>query len=172
MNGKTRWLLGGMLAFGLLVGSVVATGVNAQTAPAAGTPGAGVCPGPAMMGGGLGFGAPGVAHDAVAAALGISSQELRDAQAAGKSIAAIAQERQVDLGNVVDAALAAHAARLAAAVKDGTLTQAQADAMQAMMKTRIENGFQGTAAGAPRGFGMGGRGMMGPGAGRPWRTGP
>lgn len=179
MNGKTKWLLGGAIAFGLLVGSVVATGVSAQTAPTPGAPGTGFCPGPAMMGSGFGprpgmgaFG-PGVAHDAVAAALGITSLDLWDAQAAGKSVATIAQEQNVDLTRVVDAALTTHSAQLDAAVKAGTLTQAQADAMKAFMKTRIENRFQGATAVGPRGYGMmGGRGMMGPGLGLPWRNAP
>jgi hypothetical protein len=170
MNSKTKWLLGGAIAFGLLVGSVVATGASAQTMPARGTPGAGFCPGPAMMGGGFG---PGVAHEAVASALGITSQELWDAQAAGTSVATIAQAHNVDLTSVVDAALTAHSAQLEAAVKTGTLTQAQADAMTAFMRARIESGFQGSTAVGPRGFGMmGGRGMMGPGSGPPWRNAP
>jgi hypothetical protein len=112
-------------------------------------------------------------HEAVASALGITSQELWTAQAAGKSVATLAQERNVDLTTVIDAAVAAHSAQLDAAVKTGTLTQAQADAMQAFMKAGIESGFQGTAAVGPRGFGMmGGRGMMGPGFAPPWRTAP
>jgi hypothetical protein len=170
MNRRTQWLLGSAIAFGLLVGSVVATGVNAQTTPAPGPRGTDFCSGPAMMGAGFG---PGVAHDAVAAALGITSSELRDAQAAGKSVATIAQEQNVDLTQVVDAALAAHGSQLEAAVNAGAMTQAQADAMAAFMKTRIESAFQGSTAFGPHGVGMmNGHGMMAPGSGPRWRNTP
>jgi hypothetical protein len=170
MQGKRRWLFGGAIAFGLVVGSLVATGVSAQTAPTPGAPAAGFCSGPAMMGAGFG---PGGMHETVASALGITSQELWAAQNAGKSVATLAQERNVDLSKVVDAALAAHSAQLAAAVQAGTLTQAQADAMNAFMKARIESGFQGSAVMDSRGFGMmGGQGMMGRGSGPPWRSAP
>jgi hypothetical protein len=134
MNGKTQWLLGSAIGLGLLVGSVVATQVSAQTAPTPGTSGTSFCPGQA---------------------------------------ASIAQEQNVDLSKVVEAALAAHSAQLDAAVKAGTLTQAQADAMKAFMKARIESRFQDATGVAPHGFGMmGGRGMMGPGFGPPWRSAP
>jgi hypothetical protein len=159
MQGKTKWRLSGAIAFGLLVGSVVATGVSAQTSRTPGAPGTGICPGPAMMGAGFGPGArgmtgaglgPGVMHEAVASALCITSQELWTAQAAGKSVATMAQEGNVDLTAVVDTALAAHSAQLAVAVKAGRLTQAQADAMQAFIKARIESGFQGITGGSRR----------------------
>ena len=97
-----------------------------------------------------------------------------DCPCGGTSIATLAQERNVELARVVDAALAAHSAQLEAAVKAGTLTQAQADVMTAFMKSRIESAFAATATVGPRGFGMmGGRGgMIGPGFGPPWRTAP
>src|SRR5215207_7332748 len=170
MQGKTKLLAGAALAAGLLVGSVVASGVSAQIVPTPGAPGAAFCPdhGSGMMGGGVGpragmgaFG-PGGMHEAVANALGITRQELWEAQADGESVASIAQERNVDLTAVTDAVLAAHSAQLDAAVQAGTLTQAQADAMTARMKSHIENGFEAQSGVGPHGFGMpGGRGMMG-----------
>ena len=173
MNGNRTWRLGGAVVLGLVAGLVIATTVAAQPGPPPASPGTAVCPGPALMGGG-GFGpGPGVAHEAIADALGISSQDLWTAQASGKSIATLAQEQNVNLGTVVDAALAAHSAQLEAAVKAGTLTQAQADAMTAFMKTRIESAFSATTGLGPRGFGpMGGRGMMGPGFGPRWQQQP
>jgi hypothetical protein len=176
MQRKMKWFAGVTLAGGLVVGSIVATGVSAQTTP----PGPGFGPGYGMMGGGFGprsqtatpqgpgagFGmtgggfGPNVGHAAIANALGITSQELWDARVAGKSVADLAKDENVDLSTVVDAVLAAHTAQLDAAVKAGTLTQAQADAMQALMKSRIQSQFQANTAGGAWGPGMmGGRGM-------------
>jgi len=112
-------------------------------------------------------------HESVASALGITGQELWDAQAAGKSVATLAQEQNVDLTRVVGAALAAHSARLDAAVKAGALTRAQADAMNSFMKARIENGFTSTTAVGQRGIDMmRGGGMMGHAFGPPLRNVP
>jgi hypothetical protein len=78
MQRKTKWFLGAAVASSLLVGSVVATGVSAQTATS-GSTGTGLCSGAGMMGSGSG---PGPAmgafraaaqHDAIAAALGVTS---------------------------------------------------------------------------------------------------
>ena len=172
MRGKMKWLAGAALASGLVVGSLVATGVSAQTATPQGSAGAGFCPGVGMMGGGFGPGArvgafgPGAEHEAIASAVGVTSQQLWDARAAGKSVADLAKEKNVDLTKVVDAALAGHEAELDAAVKAGTLTQAQADAMKTLMRSHIESQFQTTAGSGPWGNGMvGGHGMMGGGFG-------
>ena len=176
MQWKMKWFAGAAVAGGLLVGSLVATGVSAQTAT---SPGPGFCPGYGMMGGAVGPGArvgtygPGVEHDAIANALGITGQELWDARAAGKSIADLANEKNVDLTKVVDAALAAHTAQLDAAIKAGTVTQTQADAMKAPMKGRIEAMLQTPTATGSWGPGMmGGRGMMGSGFGPRGRGAP
>jgi hypothetical protein len=179
VQSKMKWFAGLALAGGLLVGSLVATSVSAQTATPPGSPGPGFCPGYGVMGGGFGPGArvgaygPGTDHEAIAKALGITSQELWDARAAGKSVAELAKEKNVDLTKVVDAALAAHTAQLDAAVKAGTLTQTQADAMKALMKSRIDSQFQTTAVSGSWGPGMmGGRGMMGSGFGPRGRGAP
>ncbi len=186
MQRKMKWLAGAALASGLVVGSLVATGVSAQTAPPQGSPGAGFCPGFGMMGGGFGPGAhvgafgPGAEHEAIASALGVTSQQLSDARVAGKSVSDLAEEKNVDPTRVVDAALAVHVAQMDAAVTAGALTEAQADAMKALMKSRIESQFQTTAGSGPFGNGMvGGRGMMnghgmmaGGGFGPRWRGTP
>ena len=119
-----------------------------------------------MMGGfgpavGARIGAYGAVHDAIASTLGMSSEDLWNARASGQSIAELAQEKNVPLQNVVDAAAAAYSQQLDAAVKAGTLTQAQADALTQLARARIQAQFQ-NAAGFPRmGPGMtGGRGMM------------
>jgi hypothetical protein len=158
MNGNTKWRFGAAAVLGVLVALLIGTVASAQTAPGPANPGTGLCPGPAMMGGG-----PGITHEAIADALGITSQELWDARLAGKSIATLAQEQGVALSTVVDAALAAHSAQLGAAVEAGALTQAQADAMTAVMRSHIESAFAASGMMGPRGFGMmGGHGMMGP----------
>ena len=165
MQRTTRWLTGSAIAGALLLGSTLATGASAQTAP---TPGAGFCPGYGMMGGfgpgaAASSGTNGAVHDAIASALGITSQELWDARVAGKTVAELAAEKNVPLQTVVDAAVAAHSAELDAAVQSGTLTQAQADALTQLTRSRIQAQFQ-TAAGFGFGYGPGmmrGRGMLG-----------
>ena len=173
MNGKTRWIAGTAVAGALLLGATVATGVSAQAGPGPGTPGAAVCPGYGMMGGiGPGVstrgGAYGAVHEAIAGALGVSSQELWDARASGKTVAELAAEKNVPLQTVVDAAVKAHSAQLDAAVKAGTLTQAQADALTQLHRSRIQAQVEAQVAsgGFSPGPGMmGGRGMMGGGFG-------
>src|ERR1051326_5153834 len=66
---------------------------------------------------------PGTTHNAIANALGITSQELWEAGAAGKSVADLAAERNIPLQKVVDAAVAAYSEQLDGAVTAGTLSQ-------------------------------------------------
>ena len=180
MYTRLKWFVGAAAASGLLVGSIAATGASAQTTRPGAGPGSGygACPGIGMMTGAYGpratFG-PTAEHDAIASALGISSQDLSAARAAGKSVADLAKENNIDLNNVVDAALAVHASQINAAVQAGTLTQTQADAMTALMRSRIEAQFQATTLVSPFGPGMmAGRGRMGPGFGPGfgWRGAP
>ena len=176
MQSKMKWLAVTAVVGGLLIGTVAVAGVSAQTAM---PPGPGVWPGHGMMGGGSGPGGrggafgPGAQHEAIAQAVGITSQELWDARATGKSVADLAAEANVDLTTVVDTALAAHTARMDGAVEAGALSQAQADAMTAVMQSHIESQFQATNTVVPMGIGMmGGRGMMGAGPGHGPGFGP
>ena len=105
-------------------------------------------------------GAYGPVHDAIAGALGISNQELWNARAAGKTVAELAAEKNVPLQSVVDAATNAYAAQLDAAVKAGSLTQGQADALQQLTRDRIQTQLQSNTALGAVGPGMAGRGMM------------
>ncbi|HEX8969740.1 MAG TPA: hypothetical protein VF937_17790 [Chloroflexota bacterium] len=139
MQRRKRWTVTGVAVAGaLLLGAI---GASAQTAPTPGTPRAGLCPAHGLVGGGfgpagpaaLGTSGPAAVHEAIASALGVTSQELWDARAAGKTAAELAAEKNVPPHTVVDAALAAHTAQLDAAVKAGTLTQAQADAINQVM---------------------------------------
>jgi hypothetical protein len=91
--------------------------------------------------GGLGHGGRhlgvGPKLDTAATALGVTADELRTALRAGKSIAEVAGEKGVAVDKVIAALVTANEARLAQAVTDGKLTQAQADARKADLKARI-----------------------------------
>jgi hypothetical protein len=81
----------------------------------------------------------GQATTVAAKALGMTEAELRTELQAGKTIAALAQSKNVALSTVSDALLAEAKTRAAAAVTAGTLTQAQADAMLQQAPAQIEN---------------------------------
>jgi hypothetical protein len=98
--------------------------------------------------------------DAAAQALGMTVEELRTALRGGKSLAAVAREKGIDPGKLVDALVAQMKARLDEHVASGKNTQAEADQMLADAKTRIEAFVNGTAPAPGLGFGgrHGGRG--------------
>jgi hypothetical protein len=161
----------------VLLGVVTALGLGATLALAQGPlpgqpPSAGF--GPGWMHGGFGFNADWQTQmqGAVAKALGITLDDLNAQLRAGKTVAQIAQSKNIDLTKLHDDVQAAHKALVQQAVKDGNLTQAQADAMLQRMDTMDQyfdaNG--GTCPGLTGGAGVGaGRGIMGgtfaPGAG-------
>jgi hypothetical protein len=78
-----------------------------------------------------GPGGPGFRHgpelDAAAAAIGISTDDLRTALQSGQSLAQIAQAHGKTAQDVVDALVAAEKSELADRVKSGDITQADAD---------------------------------------------
>ena len=121
--------------------------------------------------GGPGFGGPGRGGpgafglqseglDAVAKVLGISADDVRTALSGGSTIADLAKKHNKSVDDVVKALVDDAKARIAQAVKDGKLTQDQADGFTSNLEQRIrevvENGRP-----AFRG---------GPGT-RPWRGG-
>jgi transposase len=122
-----------------------------QTKPVTGLPNGGK--------GGRGFGRGGANSAAIAKALGITEAELRTEIQAGKTIAQIAQAKGVSISTVVDAVVAAETERLKQAVTDGKLTQAEADAKIANLKTNLPNQFQQTMP-LPGKRGPGGRGTL------------
>jgi hypothetical protein len=149
-------LVAGLLATTLALG--IAGSVLAQTGPVAPNAPSGYC-----WWGTTGnvptTGWQGTPHEAIAQALGITSDELYAAQVSGKTVAQLASEKGVDLETVVAAALGMHKQGLDAQVQAGRLTQVQADWMQTQMPANIRVHFAGQHG---RGGGMG-PGMMGPG---------
>ena len=74
---------------------------------------------------------------AAAEALGITEAELRTQTQAGQTLADIAEAEGVAEGELVDALVASARTRLAEAVTDGRLTQAEADARATDLEARI-----------------------------------
>ncbi|CAN5409954.1 hypothetical protein BH10ACT1_BH10ACT1_18800 [soil metagenome] len=116
-------------------------------------------PGP---GGGRGGPGKGRGQDLAVAAktLGVTEDELRTQLQDGKSLADVAKAEGVDEQKLIDALVAAEKDELAAAVKRGDLTQAQADERSADLAARIQDRVEDTHHDCP------GRG--GHGGGRPY----
>ena len=125
--------------------------------------GAGGCGGNGR-GGGMGGGGMGMSqsHDAAAKALGMTSDELYTAVQGGKSLADVAKDQKVSVDSLVKAMVADAEGDIAAAVKAGTMTQAQADTLKSSLTDRITNQVNGVRAGGGMGGGMG-RGSRGAG---------
>lgn len=96
-------------------------------------------------------------HEAIAAALGMTSEELHTARREGRTIAELARQRGVDLQTVVEAALALRRANLEAQVAAGYLTQSQAEWMLAEMEAHLRAQFNSALAVGP-GYGQFGLG--------------
>ena len=129
-----------------------------------------VCNGSAVKLGPMMRDAGGRLLDIVADLTGLSTEEVAEQRAGGRSIADIAASKDVEADAVVEAALDARKAALDELVANGTITQEQADEMLERMSTRLsdritstETGSNGCGAGGPGGGsnGDGGRGMGG-----------
>ena len=100
----------------------------------------------------------GAVSNAVSDLLGLTPAQIQAERAAGKTLAQIAAAQGITDQQLIDALVAGRADAIAQAVKDGRLTQAQADWMLAKMKAmapfQIANPFTPGA----------GRGMMGAGS--------
>lgn len=88
-----------------------------------------------------GMGGPGGHHgaglDAAAKALGMTTEDLQTALKDGKTLAEVATSKGVDKQKVIDALVADAKTHLAQEVKDGKLTQAEADKRLAEITKRI-----------------------------------
>ncbi len=94
-------------------------------------------------GGPRGFGLAG-GLDTAAKAIGVTTDELRQALAGGQSIADYAKSKNVDPQKVIDALVAEAKTHLDEAVTAGKLTQAQADTRLTDETARIMNMVNGT----------------------------
>lgn len=168
---KTASLATATLVLGLVLGNVVGgwavaqPAVNESSAAATATaPGLGLRLGAAMRDAG------GRLADIVAKLTGQDVDAVIEERTAGKSYAEIAESEGVSSDTVVDEALKVRKELLDARVKDGSITQEQADAALDRMSTRLADRIDATDAGctgAGGGCGGGaGRGGMGGGMGR------
>jgi hypothetical protein len=132
-------------------------------------PGIGFRAGPGPMGGqGPPMGRPGPMGDhrglgAAADYLGLTQTELVTKLQSGKSLADIAKDQGKSVDGLVDALVADAKKHLDQAVKDGHLSQSQADDLLGQIKQHITDFVNGTV---PQGFGpsfRGGKGIPGPG---------
>ena len=166
-RGTTIALVSGALVAGLALGTVgIASAAPSRTAT--GTAGFGARLGAVCRQAG------GTIADVVAKVTGQSTTDVYAARAAGKSFADIAAAKGVSTNTLATDVVDARKVALDAAVKAGTITQAQADVMLANMKANVSAKITsaaantctgaGPASGTGRGAGAG-RGMMG-GAGR------
>ena len=125
-----------------------------------------------MMGGNGGYG---WMHDyveqALADKLGITEEQVEDALAAGKPMYQIALDNGIKQEDLATFMNGVHKDAFDKAVKDGVMTQQQADWMLQRMQNMYQNGYgNGTGTGCPMGGGAGfgrGGGMMG---GNGWRN--
>jgi hypothetical protein len=83
----------------------------------------------------------------VATAIGISEADLQTALSSGQTVAAVATAHSVAPHKVIDALVTDGLNELAAQVKAGTITQAQADAQKAAVTQRATDQVNGTFTG-------------------------
>ena len=164
MTGKKLIVVVGVVALITVLGLVVGGMAFAQTEtpPDQTTP---ATPGQLPWGKGLGFGCMGGGSwnnfDAMAKALNLEPTRLFEKLHNGQTLADIAKEQGVDLTKVQEAANAervkAMKDAIAQAVKDGKITQDQAD----WLVKGLDQGYLGKGRGFGFGFGgRGGHGMM------------
>jgi len=156
-------LVAAALVAGVVSGNVVSGFAAPATAPASGTvaSGMGLRLGSAMRDAG------GRLSDIVAKLTGMSVEDVQEKREAGASFAEVAATKDVSAEKVVDEALDVRQEVLTARVKDGSITQDQADAALDRMQVRLTDRVTSTdagcdGAGGGRGGGMGaGRGQGG-----------
>jgi hypothetical protein len=153
--------LGAVLATSVTFGVVATTYAQDQTQAPSTSQGIAQ---PGRHGGRGGFGLRGAALPTLATTLNLSETDLQTALQAGKSIADIATEQGVTLDSVVEAIVTEQTTKLAQAVTDGKLTQAEADARIAELREKLPEMLSmtrpvdGLGLGKGPGFGGGMRG--------------
>lgn len=106
------------------------------------------------------------ARETIPAILGLTHEQVMAERQAGKSLAQIAEQQNVDPQVLVDTLMAQWTARIEIRVANGALTQDEATALTTQLETRARDmvykttlgGMQGAAVGAGPGAG-GGMGM-------------
>jgi hypothetical protein len=101
---------------------------------------------------------------AVAKALGMTTAKLDAALKSGKSLTDVAKDQKFSVDSLVQAMVAIAQDKLAAAVKDGKITQEQANRMKGSLTQRITNHVKGVRADHGPGHGQHGS-EMSPSAG-------
>ena len=156
----------GALALITVIGVVAAGAAFAQTAAPTPVPNAAPAQPFGERGMGRGFGGPGswANFDATAKALNLTPTQLFEAMHSGKTLDEIAKTQGVDLAKVQEAANAARVQamkdKIAQAVKDGKMTQEQAN----WLLQGLEKGYTGKGQGFGFDHGpMRRGGMRGPG---------
>jgi hypothetical protein len=126
------------VALALAIAVVLAPAALAQATGAGYGPGGGSGPGGNGPGYGRGMGGPQQSLVAVASdKLGMTQADLVTELRNGKTIAQVAESKQVAANTIVDAFVATRAEQLNTAVAAGRMTQAQADAMLATMRANV-----------------------------------
>jgi hypothetical protein len=131
----------------LLVGGAGGAAVLGPLSASAASPAASASTAPWTSNGGPGMGHTEAVSDTsvIAKAIGITEAQLLTELNAGKTPAQVATAHGVATEKVIDALVADGVAELAAEVKAGTLTQAQADARKGEVTQRatdqVNNGF-------------------------------
>jgi hypothetical protein len=147
---KSTALLAAGLALGLVIGGI--STASAATTSAAGTSSAN----PVVAGAcGLGLRLGQAVRDTGGR---LSDEEVQTKRQAGTSLADIAKDKGVSADKVVAEALDVRKDMLEAKVKDGTITQDQADQALTSMTTRLNDRVNSTTAGGGMGRGRGGAG--------------
>lgn len=139
---------GAVVALMLGAGAVFAASPTPSVAPSASS-------GTGQVVGGNPFGRNETVSDAsvVAKAIGISEADLNTALSSDQTVAAVAKAHNVDPQTVINALVTDGLNELAAQVKAGTITQAQANAQKAAVTQRATDQVNGTFTGGPGGPG-------------------
>jgi len=146
--GSEKARVAGALILGGVAGAAILGPISSLAASPA--PAASTAPGSGTNGAGRGIGGHNEAvsdTSVVAKAIGISEADLLAALQGGQTVAAVAKAHNVNLQVVIDALVADGQSELDAAVKAGTITQAQADAEKANLLQRATDQANGSFQG-------------------------
>ncbi len=135
------------------LGQIIGYGPGFGYGPGAGFgPGMGYGPGTGYgpgMGYGFGFGMGADQQQAISHALGMTPADLQAARQSGQSVADLANDNNIDLQQVIDAAMKVRQETVAASVSAGDLTQTQADWLLAEMEDQLRVAFSNASGVGP-----------------------